>query len=223
MARGHLRAATGVRPLATGHRRHRPPARGHRPPSTPATVDTGHWLRVALRTDVALLSVTALPVTGIPLCRHGGRCPVHLQWARPTGRQRGERLLQAHPGRGTLPCECTATPPVCASGPPFDHRPARLHHAARAESTIVRLKSKQEDLFEVEKEVAFLSVTVKNMVEETDLDTPVPLPMVVSEILVKARAWLAFPPAPCVTASRSLSPPVLAVIGAATPRSVPSR
>ena len=49
----------------------------------------------------------------------------------------------------------------------------------------VKLKSKQEEVFEVEKEVACRSVTVKNMVEDTGLDTPVPLPMVDSKILIK--------------------------------------
>ena len=54
-----------------------------------------------------------------------------------------------------------------------------------AESTSVKLKSKQEEIFEVEKEVACRSVTVKNMVDDTGLDTPVPLPMVDSKILVR--------------------------------------
>ena len=49
----------------------------------------------------------------------------------------------------------------------------------------MKLKSKQEEIFEVEKEVACRSVTVKNMIEDTGLDTPVPLPMVDSKILIK--------------------------------------
>ena len=56
---------------------------------------------------------------------------------------------------------------------------------SRAESTSVKLKSKQEEIFEVEKEVACRSITVKNMVEDTGLDAPVPLPMVDSKILIK--------------------------------------
>lgn len=56
---------------------------------------------------------------------------------------------------------------------------------AEDESASVKLKSKQEEVFEVEKEVAFRSVTVKNMVEDTGLETPVPLPMVDSKILIK--------------------------------------
>ena len=55
-----------------------------------------------------------------------------------------------------------------------------------AESTSVKLKSKQEEVFEVEKEVACRSVTVKNMVDDTEtLNAPVPLPMVDSKILIK--------------------------------------
>ena len=53
------------------------------------------------------------------------------------------------------------------------------------ESTSVKLKSKQEEIFEVEKEVACRSITVKNMVDDTGLDAPVPLPMVDSKILIK--------------------------------------
>merc|ERR1712008_611375 len=51
--------------------------------------------------------------------------------------------------------------------------------------TSVKLKSKQEEVFEVEKEVACRSITVKNMVDDTGLDAPVPLPMVDSKILIK--------------------------------------
>jgi len=54
-----------------------------------------------------------------------------------------------------------------------------------AESTLVKLKSKQEEEFHLEKEVACRSITVKNMVDDTGLDTPVPLPMVDSKILIK--------------------------------------
>lgn len=54
-----------------------------------------------------------------------------------------------------------------------------------SQSTSVKLKSKQEEIFEVEKEVACRSVTVKNMVDDTGLDCPVPLPMVDSKILIK--------------------------------------
>merc|ERR1711907_553982 len=53
------------------------------------------------------------------------------------------------------------------------------------ESTSVKLKSKQEEIFEVAKDVACRSVTVKNMVEDTGSDAPVPLPMVDSKILIK--------------------------------------
>jgi S-phase kinase-associated protein 1 len=52
----------------------------------------------------------------------------------------------------------------------------------------VKLKSKQEEIFEVEKEVACRSITVKNMVDDTGMDVPVPLPMVDSKILVCGAA-----------------------------------
>merc|ERR1712070_316405 len=65
------------------------------------------------------------------------------------------------------------------------HKPQPTTMAHDAESTSVKLKSKQEEVFEVEKEVACRSVTVKNMVDDTGLDTPVPLPMVDSKILIK--------------------------------------
>jgi len=91
---------------------------------------------------------------------------------------------------------------------------------ARAESTSVKLKSKQEEIFEVEKEVACRSVTVKNMVDDTGLDTPVPLPMVDSKILVRAAS--AAPPhaPPCLpprtpsAATRARPPAVSARLGA---------
>ena len=74
--------------------------------------------------------------------------------------------------------------------PPSYSRPPFLH----AESTSVKLKSKQEEIFEVEKEVACRSVTVKNMVDDTGLDCPVPLPMVDSKILVRGAVPTHLPP-----------------------------
>jgi len=66
---------------------------------------------------------------------------------------------------------------------------ARCFRATQADeeeqSPFIKLKSKQEEIFEVEREVACRSVTVKNMVEDTGSDTPVPLPMVDSKILIK--------------------------------------
>lgn len=63
---------------------------------------------------------------------------------------------------------------------------------AEFEIECVRLKSKQEDLFEVEKKVAFRSVTVKNMVEDTGMDTCVPVPMVESQTLIKVIEYLKY-------------------------------
>ena len=56
----------------------------------------------------------------------------------------------------------------------------------------IRLKSKQEELFEVERNTAFRSVTIKNMVEDTGMDICVPLPMVESQTLVKVIEFLKY-------------------------------
>lgn len=57
---------------------------------------------------------------------------------------------------------------------------------------MIRLKSKQEEIFEVDRESAFLSITVKNMIEDTDLETPVSLPMVDSDILMRVIEYCNF-------------------------------
>ncbi len=54
---------------------------------------------------------------------------------------------------------------------------------------MVKLKSKQEELFEVERDVIYRSCTVKNMIDDTGLDAPVPLPMVDSDILSKVLEY----------------------------------
>ena len=56
----------------------------------------------------------------------------------------------------------------------------------------IKLKSKQEELFEVEKNTAFRSVTIKNMVEDTGMDICVPIPMVESRTLVKVIEFLKY-------------------------------
>ena len=61
-----------------------------------------------------------------------------------------------------------------------------------AELEYVKLKSKQEDLFEVETKAAFRSITIKNMVEDTGLDINVPVPMVDSSTLVKVIEYLKY-------------------------------
>jgi len=96
--------------------------------------------------------------------------------------------------RGTLLARVPRTSHgVCPSFPPR----SRLRPRSRAppapqpptaEATAVKLKSKQEEIFEVEKEVACRSITVKNMVDDTGMDVPVPLPMVDSKILVCGAA-----------------------------------
>ncbi|CAK9225243.1 unnamed protein product [Sphagnum troendelagicum] len=49
----------------------------------------------------------------------------------------------------------------------------------------VKLKSSDDEMFEVEESVAFESQTVKNMIEDTGMDHPIPLPSVSSKILAK--------------------------------------
>ena len=60
------------------------------------------------------------------------------------------------------------------------------------ETEYVKLKSKQEDLFEVEKAAAFRSITIKNMVEDTGLNIHVPGPRVESSVLVKVIEYLKY-------------------------------
>jgi S-phase kinase-associated protein 1 len=49
----------------------------------------------------------------------------------------------------------------------------------------VKLKSSDDEMFEVEETVAFESQAVKNMIEDTGMDHPIPLPNVSSKILAK--------------------------------------
>jgi len=60
------------------------------------------------------------------------------------------------------------------------------------EMEYVKLKSKQEELFELETKAAFRSITIKNMVEDTGLDINVPVPMVDSSTLVKVIEYLKY-------------------------------
>ncbi|KAJ7554107.1 hypothetical protein O6H91_06G125600 [Diphasiastrum complanatum] len=49
----------------------------------------------------------------------------------------------------------------------------------------VKLRSSDEEMFVVDESVAFESQTVKNMIEDTGTDSPIPLPNVSSKILAK--------------------------------------
>jgi len=49
----------------------------------------------------------------------------------------------------------------------------------------VKLKSSDDEMFEVDEAVAFESQTMKNMIEDTGIDNPIPLPNVTSKILAK--------------------------------------
>lgn len=50
---------------------------------------------------------------------------------------------------------------------------------------LVKLKSSDDEMFVVEEAVAFESQAVKNMIEDTGIDAPIPLPNVSSKILAK--------------------------------------
>ncbi|KAL3677581.1 hypothetical protein R1sor_027529 [Riccia sorocarpa] len=49
----------------------------------------------------------------------------------------------------------------------------------------VKLRSSDDEMFEVDEAVAYESQTVKNMIEDTGTDNPIPLPNVSSKILSK--------------------------------------
>jgi S-phase kinase-associated protein 1 len=49
----------------------------------------------------------------------------------------------------------------------------------------VKLKSFDDEMFEVDEAVAFESQAVKNMIEDTSIDAPIPLPNLSSKILAK--------------------------------------
>merc|ERR1712228_436267 len=49
----------------------------------------------------------------------------------------------------------------------------------------VKLRSSDEDMFEVTEEVANQSQMIRNMIEDTGIDCPIPLPNVTSKILSK--------------------------------------
>jgi len=63
---------------------------------------------------------------------------------------------------------------------------------ASNECIYVRLVSKEQDIFEVEKEVACRSITLKNVADDTGTDSPVPLPMVSSSTLVRVIEYCRF-------------------------------
>jgi len=56
----------------------------------------------------------------------------------------------------------------------------------------VHLRSSDEQMFEVDEEVAFESLTVRNMIEDTGTEAPIPLPNVSSKILAKIVEYCKF-------------------------------
>lgn len=56
----------------------------------------------------------------------------------------------------------------------------------------VKLRSSDEEMFEVEQEVANQSTMIRNMIEDTGIDCPIPLPNVTSKILAKVIEYCSY-------------------------------
>jgi len=57
---------------------------------------------------------------------------------------------------------------------------------------MVKLRSSDEEMFEVEQDVANMSQMIKNMIEDTGIDCPIPLPNVTSKILAKIVEYCSY-------------------------------
>ena len=58
--------------------------------------------------------------------------------------------------------------------------------------THMKLLSKEQEAFEVPREIALRSVTIKDMTDDTGMDVPVPLPMVSSKVLTKVIEYCTY-------------------------------
>lgn len=58
--------------------------------------------------------------------------------------------------------------------------------------THMKLVSKEQEAFEVPRAVALRSITIKDMMEDTGMDVPVPLPMVGSRVLTKVIEYCTY-------------------------------
>lgn len=56
----------------------------------------------------------------------------------------------------------------------------------------VKLRSSDEEMFDVEQEVANQSTMIRNMIEDTGIDCPIPLPNVTSKILAKVIEYCSY-------------------------------
>eukprot|EP00239_Pterosperma_sp_CCMP1384_P006570 CAMPEP_0197843482 /NCGR_PEP_ID=MMETSP1438-20131217/376_1 /TAXON_ID=1461541 /ORGANISM="Pterosperma sp., Strain CCMP1384" /LENGTH=156 /DNA_ID=CAMNT_0043453663 /DNA_START=123 /DNA_END=593 /DNA_ORIENTATION=+ len=56
----------------------------------------------------------------------------------------------------------------------------------------VKLRSSDEQMFEVDQEVANQSTMIRNMIEDTGIDCPIPLPNVTSKILAKVVEYCSY-------------------------------
>jgi len=70
--------------------------------------------------------------------------------------------------------------------------PAMTEVETTNEMEFVKLKSKQEEVFEVDAKAAFRSITIKNMIDDTGFHMHVPVPMVDSQTLVKVIEFLKY-------------------------------
>jgi len=61
-----------------------------------------------------------------------------------------------------------------------------------ATPTHMKLLSKEQEVFEVPREIALRSITIKDMTEDTGMDVPVPLPMVSSKVLTKVIEYCTY-------------------------------
>jgi hypothetical protein len=91
--------------------------------------------------------------------------------------------LSLHKQKHTLPQHTAESLPI----PQLDSSPA-----TRSKMSKVKLLSSDTQMFEVDDEVAFLSQTVKNLVEDAGMEDAVPLPNVSGRILAKIIEYCKF-------------------------------
>ncbi|KAK9834280.1 hypothetical protein WJX81_003175 [Elliptochloris bilobata] len=63
---------------------------------------------------------------------------------------------------------------------------------SEAASPVVKLRSSDAEMFEVPEEVAYQSLTIKNMIEDTGTEAAIPLPNVSAKILSKVIEYCKF-------------------------------
>lgn len=102
------------------------------------------------------------------------------------------------PFHPSCPVRCSCVRIICAhrlSGSPTPlllRTPAMTEVETANGAEFVKLKSKQEDVFEVDAKAAFRSITIKHMIEDTGFNIHVPVPMVDSQTLAKVIEFLKY-------------------------------